>query len=119
MALLTSKELKKRQKPDKKRKPGKIENSPAIQEKIETVECLQKWFHPESTPGSPKNFESFVEIEGMKYKIECKDGIILTDRKKLIEHLKLRGYYFLEEVKKNEEQARNKIRAGLQPVFGF
>lgn len=119
MALLTNKEFVKKQKPERKNKPGNVKDSPAIEKKIETVEHLQVWFHPESTQNCPKNFETFVELDGMKYKIECKNGLILTDRKKLIEHLKSRGYYFSGEVEENEEQTRDKIGAGLQPVFGF
>lgn len=118
MALLLAKEAEKKKKKLPERHKKVAQEVVKQNEAIETVDKIQVWGHPEVGIGEFLNFSEIIEIEGVKYKLECKNNAVRTDRKKLIEYLKANGYRYVGEAR-DENKARNKTGAGLQPVFGF
>jgi len=97
MPVLTQKEFNNIEKvvPDKPVEAERVQ--PVIQD--ETTYVL---LHPEREIDVPKTFESIVELEGKKYKMNCVDGILKTKEKILSDFLITKEYQLIREENKNE-----------------
>lgn len=99
MPVLTQKEFDniKRNAPAKPVEKVKVERVQSIKQDEVTYVLL----HPERELYIPKTFESVVEIEGIKYKMNCVDGILKTTEKILSDFLITKEYQLIRKENTN------------------
>jgi len=106
MPVLTEEEYKKLEKEKKGQQLSPSFLKPKEKKQVER-KFIYFLFHPENPKEKYLEFDDEVEIENKKYKRHCKNGIVKTSEKELVDHLIKRGYELLDKIE--EDNPNEKI----------
>lgn len=73
-------------------------NTVAVEVKVEPVKPkIYTYGHPDNSPDKKVNGSIAITVDGKEVKLACKNGVIKTTRKDVVEVLASKGYYFVKE----------------------